>query len=171
MRQFLKSAWVVSVVVLLGTASGGFAQRPGAKAVSATATPNTYNIANDVSLQGTVISYTENSQTPPIGAHVMLQTSTGNVDVHLGDARLLHLAKLNITPGASIRFVGQMNTTRNSGAQNSNQSPVFLARLVQIGAQLVAVRSDHGLPIGAGGMRANKSLLASAQANQQGGAR
>jgi hypothetical protein len=167
MGLFLKSAWVVAALVFLGTASAVFAQRPGAKAVSAKLAPNTYNIANDVSLQGTVISYTENSQTPPIGAHVLLQTSAGNVDVHVGDARLLHLAKLNITQGASIRFVGQMSTA----TQSNGQGPVFLARLVQVGAQLVVVRSDHGLPIGASGMRANKSLLASAQANQQGGAR
>lgn len=177
MKQFLKFAWVVAAVVFLATAGAVFAQRPGAKTVSAKSTPNTYNIANDVSLQGTVISYTENSQTPPIGAHVLLQTSAGNADVHLGDARLLHLAKLTITPGANIRVVGQMSTvtqtsgTQNSGTQNARQSSVFLARLVQVGAQLVAVRSDHGLPLSAGGLRANKSLLASAQADQKGGAR
>ena len=168
----MKFAWVVAAVVFLATAGAVLAQRPGAKAVSAKSTPNTYNIANDVSLQGTVISYTENSQTPPIGAHVLLQTSAGNVDVHLGDARLLHLAKLNITPGANIRFVGQMSAvTQTSGTKNAGQSSVFLARLVQVGAQLVVVRSDRGLPIGAGGLRANKSLLANAQADQKGGAR
>ena len=177
MKLFLKFSWVVAAVVFFSTASLVFAQRPGAKAVSAKAASNTYNIANDASLQGTVISYTENSQTPPIGAHVLLQTSAGNVDVHLGDARLLHLAKLNITPGANIRVVGQMSTVvqdsggQNGGSQKSGQSSVFLARLVQVGAQLVAVRSDHGLPLGAGGLRANKSLLANAQADQKGGAR
>jgi hypothetical protein len=144
-------------------ASPVLAQRPGANAVSAKSVPNAYDIAKDVSLQGTVVSFTENSQTPPIGAHVLLQTSAGNVDVHLGDARLLHLAKLNITQGASVRFVGQMRTV--------GPNSVFLARLVQLGAQVVAVRSNHGLPLGPAGVRANKALLASAQAEQQGGAR
>jgi hypothetical protein len=102
----------------------------------------------------------------------LLQTAAGNVDVHLGDARLLHLAKLAIMPGANIRFVGQMSAvTQTSGTKNAGQSSVFLARLVQVGAQLVAVRSDHGLPLGAGGLRANKSLLANAQADQKGSAR
>jgi hypothetical protein len=81
----------------------------------------------------------------------------------LGYARFLHLAKLNITQGASVRFVGQMSSV--------GKNQIFLARLVQIGAQVVAVRSDHGLPLSPAGVRANKALLASAQAEQKGGAR
>ncbi|HMH80676.1 MAG TPA: hypothetical protein VK514_10670 [Candidatus Acidoferrum sp.] len=131
--------------------------------MSAKPASGSYDIAKDVSLQGTVLNFTENSQTAPLGAHVLLQTSAGNVDVHLGDARFLRLAKLNITQGASLRFVGQMSS--------AGKNPVFLARLVQVGAQVVAVRSDHGLPLGAAGVRANKALLANAQAEQKGGAR
>jgi hypothetical protein len=51
------------------------------------------------------------------------------------------------------------------------KNQIFLARLVQVGAQVVAVRSDHGLPLARAGARANKSLLASAQADEKGGAR
>ncbi len=163
MKLFLKSSLTVAVVCASAFAGSAFAQRPGTNASSAKQTPGSYNIANDVSLQGTVLNFTENSQTAPLGAHVLLQTSAGNVDVHLGDARFLRLAKLNITQGASLRFVGQMSS--------AGKNPVFLARLVQIGAQVVAVRSDHGLPLGAAGVRTNKALLASAQAEQKGGAR
>jgi len=152
------------VLVCAGVCVGSaLAQRPSTNAVSAKSAPGSYNIANDVSLQGTVLTFTENSQVPPIGAHVLLQTSAGNVDVHLGDARFLRISKLNITQGASVRFVGQMTTI--------GKNQVFLARLVQFGAQVVAVRSDHGLPLSAAGLRANKTLLASAQADQKGGAR
>lgn len=140
-----------------------FAQRPHANANNARIAPGAYDMANDVSLQGTIVTYTENSKTPPLGAHVLLQTASGNVDVHLGDARLLHLARLNLAPGMSVRFVGQ--------SQTLGQNTVFLARLVQVGAQVLAVRSTHGLPLAEAGARANKSLLANAQANQQGGAR
>ncbi len=140
-----------------------FAQRPGANAVSVKPVPGAYDIAKDVSLQGTVLTFTENSQTPPIGAHVLLQTSAGNVDVHLGDARFLRLNKLTFTTGSNVRFVGQMTTV--------GKNQIFLARLVQVGAQVVAVRSDHGLPLARAGARANRALLASAQADQKGGAR
>jgi len=163
MKVFLKSGLMVAVVCASACVGLTFAQRPGANTVSAKPASGTYDIAKDVSLQGTVLSFTENSQTAPLGAHVLLQTSAGNVDVHLGDARFLRLAKLNITQGASLRFVGQMSS--------AGKNPVFLARLVQVGAQVVAVRSDHGLPLGAAGVRANKALLANAQAEQKGGAR
>ncbi len=163
MKLFPKFHLIVVCVFAGVCADSAFAQRPGVNAVSGKQAPGSYDIAKDVSLQGTVLSFTENSQTAPIGAHVLLQTTAGNVDVHLGDARLLHLAKLNITQGASVRFVGQMTSI------GTNQ--IFLARLVQVGAQVVAVRSDHGLPLSAAGLRANKALLASAQAEQKGGAR
>ena len=163
MKLFPKFCLLVVFVCAGVYAGSAFAQRPGVNAVPAQQTPGSYNIANDVALQGTVLSFTENSQMPPIGAHVLLQTAAGNVDVHLGDARLLHLAKLNITQGASVRFIGQMSSV------GTNQ--IFLARLVQLGTQVVAVRSDHGLPLAAAGLRANKALLASAQAEQKGGAR
>ena len=163
MKLFPKFYPFVVFVCAAVCAGPAFAQRPGANAVSAKPVPGAYDIAKDVSLQGTVLTFTENSQTPPIGAHVLLQTSAGNVDVHLGDARFLHLSKLNITQGASVRFVGQMTTV--------GKNQIFLARLVQVGAQVVAVRSDHGLPLARAGARANKALLASAQADQKAGAR
>jgi hypothetical protein len=136
------------------------AQRPNAK--SAAATAGGYNVANDSSLQGTILSYTENSKTAPLGTHVMLQTSSGNVDVHLGDARVLHEAKMSLTQGMSVRLVGQTRTV--------GQKTVFLARLVQVGSQVVAVRSNHGLPL-APGVAARKAAAKNAEANQQGGAR
>jgi hypothetical protein len=163
MKLFPNFRVIVTLVCAGVCAGSAFAQRPGVNAASAKSAPGTYDIAKDVSLQGTVLTFTENSQTPPMGAHVMLQTTAGNVDVHLGDARFLHLAKLNISQGANMRIVGQMS------AVGKNQ--VFLARLVQVGAQVVAVRSDHGLPLSAAGLRANKALLESAQAEQKGGAR
>jgi hypothetical protein len=144
-------------------ASTAQAQTPQPTTTSAKTAPGTYNIANDVSLQGTILSYTENSQTPPLGTHLVLQTSTGNVEVHLGDARLLHLAKMNLAEGVRIRVVGQMQT--------SGVKPVFMARLVQSGAQILAVRSVHGLPLAAGGIRAHKALAKNVPADQQGGAR
>jgi hypothetical protein len=136
------------------------AQRPNAKSVSATA--GGYNVANESSLQGTILSYTENSKTPPLGTHVLLQTASGNVDVHLGDARLLHQANLSLTPGMSVRFVGQ--------SRAAGKNTVFLARLVQVGSDVVAVRSTHGLPLSPGSPR-GKAAAKNAAASEQGGAR
>lgn len=158
MNSCFRSRRFVAVLLTLFCAGGAFAQRPGAKSVAAKSVPGAYDIAADVSLQGTVIKYTENSRTTPIGTHVLLQTSGGNVDVHLGDARLLHAAKLRIATGANVRFVGQASTI--------GQNTVFLARLVQVGSQVVAVRSEHGLPLAATG-----TLSKNMQADQKGGPR
>lgn len=159
-RRFLP-LFSLPFLCLLVLPSALYAQR--SKAASSKAAPGGYDIANDVSLQGTIVSYTENSKNPPIGTHVLLQTPSGNVDVHLGDAHLLHLAKLNLAPGQSVRFVGQSQTV--------GQSAVFMARLVQLGTQVLALRSDRGLPLAAAGIRANKALAANVSTSQQGGAR
>jgi hypothetical protein len=163
MKFFPKVSFVAAALAFSIPVGSLFAQRPGANAVTPKSPAGTYDISKDVSLQGLVSKYTESSPTPPIGAHVLLQTATGTVDVHLGDARLLRLAKLNITQGTNVRFVGQMRTI--------GQNPIFFARLVQVGTQLVAVRSVHGLPLAPAGARANKSLLANASSEQKGGAR
>ena len=160
MKLFLKFVCLSIAVCLFGLAA--FSQQPHSGVSSPKTARGSYNIANDVALQGIVLKYTENSATPPIGTHVLLQTSSGNVDVHLGDARLLHLTKLSITPGTNIRLVGQMNT------EGSKQ--IFLARLVQVGSQVVAVRNEHGFLISRGAARGNKPLLANVPADQQKGA-
>src|SRR5215813_4579774 len=92
--QFRRS---LALLCLAAAPCVAVAQRPNAKSVATT--PSGYNIANDSSLQGTILSYTENSKTPPLGAHVLLQTSSGNVDVQLGDARVLHQVKMNLAQG------------------------------------------------------------------------
>jgi hypothetical protein len=161
MKLFLKFVSLSGAVCLLGSAA--FSQQPHSGVSSGKTAPGAYSIANDVSLQGTVLKYTENSAAPPFGTHVLLQTPSGNVDVHLGDARLLHLAKLTITPGSNIRFVGQMNT--------AGSKQIFLARLVQLGSQVLAVRNEHGFLLSRGAARGNKPLLANAPADQKGGAR
>ncbi len=124
-----------------------------------------YDIANDVSVQGTVLNYTEKSAALPIGTHLLVQTASGNVDVHLGDARLLHLANLKIALGANVRLIGQ---PKQIGANS-----VFLARLVQVGTKVLAVRSEQGFLYGPAGIHAeaNKALTANARADQRAGAR
>jgi hypothetical protein len=157
--QFRRS---LAILCLAMAPTALLAQRPHAN-VAGKPAPGSYDVSNDVALQGTILSYTENSQTPPIGTHVLLRTASGNQDVHLGDARLLHLAKMTLSPGMSVRFVGQPQTV--------GKSSVFLARLVQVGGQVLAVRSDRGLPLAPAGIRSNKALAARVMPEEKGGAR
>jgi len=98
-----------------------------------------YDLKREGTLVGTVVSYTESSTTPPLGAHVALQTTGGVVDVHLGDPRVLTANHLNIQTGDTLRIIGE-NVAFGSA------SP-FLARIVQKGTQALTVRSERGIPV------------------------
>src|SRR5438445_13208559 len=96
MKLSLRFHWIVAALVIFVCAGSASAQRPGANAAAAKPAAGAYDVSKDVSVQGTVVKYTENSQTPRIGADVLLQTASGNVDVHLGDALLSHIAQLTL---------------------------------------------------------------------------
>jgi len=98
-----------------------------------------YSVSREVSLIGTVVKYNAASTTPPIGAHVLLQTSSGQVDVHLGNAKLLQASHFELNAGDNIRIVGE-NLSYGNGA-------FFAARIVQKGTQAVAVRNTKGFPL------------------------
>jgi len=160
-------AVVASAGLLAGVflfASTASAQRTAAsttaaqsKAIAEGRNHSAYDAGREVSLQGTVAKFTEHSSDLPVGAHVLVQTASGQVDVHLGDPRLLKLNNMTIAQGASVRIIGEQVET--------NQGPFFLARLVQQGTQVVAVRSMTGMPLSA------RSSVPPATTNSQGGAR
>ncbi len=96
----------------------------------------TYNVSREVFLLGTVVKFESASSTLPMGAHVVLQTSSGQVDVHLGNAKVLQAGHLELNPGDSVRIVGEPLAL--------GDSTYFAARIVQKGAQAVAVRNTKG---------------------------
>src|SRR5262249_412775 len=98
-----------------------------------------YDVSREVSVQGMVVSFLVSSTKPPIGPHVIVQTPSGPVDVHLGDARTLEASHLALAAGDSIRVIGE-NVAYGEGTQ-------FFARIVQKGNQAVAVRSPRGFPL------------------------
>src|SRR5467141_3613392 len=87
-----------------------------------------YNVGRESFLLGTVVKFTTASDTPPMGAHVILQTSAGQIDVHLGNAKVLQASHLELNPGDSVRIVGETLALGDS-------STYFAARVVQKGAQ------------------------------------
>jgi len=104
-----------------------------------------YDPGREVNLVGSVTSFVADSRTGPLGAHVVVQTATGLVDVHVGTAKFLEQNHLTLTSGDTVRVVGESFT---SGANT-----VFLARIVQKGTQAVAVRSPRGMPLWLAGAR------------------
>lgn len=95
-----------------------------------------YNLSRETALQGTVVSYTDASSMAPLGPHVKIQTSSGVVDVHLGDARVLEAEHLTLAAGDSIKVIGEA-VAFGKGSQ-------FVARIVEKGGQSVTLRSARG---------------------------
>jgi hypothetical protein len=98
-----------------------------------------YDVSRESFLLGTVVKFDSASSTPPIGAHLILQTSTGQADVHLGNAKVLQAGHLDLHPGDTVRIVGEPMAL--------GSTTYFAARIVQKGAQAVAVRNAKGFPV------------------------
>ena len=95
-----------------------------------------YSMSREVFLLGTVVKFDSASATLPTGAHVILQTASGQVDVHLGNAKVLQAAHFTLNPGDSVRIAGEPLAL--------GDSTYFAARIVQKGTQAVAVRNTKG---------------------------
>lgn len=100
---------------------------------------HSYNATREVSLVGTVVKYETSSTVPPIGAHVTMQTASGQVDVHLGNAKVLDASHFTLSAGDNVRVVGE--------PMSLGEGTYFAARIVQKGTQAVAVRNAKGFPL------------------------
>jgi hypothetical protein len=138
--------------------SARLASRPVAREARA----NLYEAKRETVLEGTVVSYTENSQRAPTGAHVMLRTASSSVDVHLGPATYLQSRHFSLAAGESVRFAGVSVLV--------NGASVFLARTAQKGNQFITIRSPRGSLLANGAVRILPAAER-AQIKQQGGAR
>jgi hypothetical protein len=97
-----------------------------------------YELSRELSVLGTVIKYEPASSVAPIGPHLLLQTASGPLDVHLGNAKLLQVSHFDMNPGDNVRIVGETLAI--------GDGTFFAARIVQKGTQAVAVRNAKGFP-------------------------
>ena len=95
-----------------------------------------HNLIREVTLLGTVVKYEAASSVAPLGAHVLLQTPSGQVDVHLGNAKVLQAHHFELNAGDSVRIIGE-----DLAYGDGN---IFAARIVQKGSQAIAVRNTRG---------------------------
>jgi hypothetical protein len=140
MKRALRWSWMATALAafLAAASSVGAQTAPQAEA-------SLYQVGRETTLVGTVSSVVENSKTGPLGTHVMVQSTSGLVDVHVGSSKYLAMNKLNLKSGDSVRVIGE-----NFGV---GADTVFYARIVQDGTAAVAVRSPHGMPLWKNGKR------------------
>jgi hypothetical protein len=98
-----------------------------------------YDVSRESVVQGTVVSYTAASSVAPIGPHVKVQTASGVVDVHLGNASLIKQNDVILASGDSVSIVGE-SLSFGSGS-------VFVARVLKKGSQTITLRNLNGVPI------------------------
>jgi hypothetical protein len=115
-----------------------------------------YEVGREVNLVGTITSIVENSKTGPLGTHLIVQSSAGPVDVHVGSAKYLTMNKVNLKSGDSVRILGENFAV--------GTETVFFARIVQDGTAAIAVRSAKGMPLWKNGKR----LATNANAKREG---
>ena len=121
---------LAGVLALCLTAGAQQAAQPEARRLQS------YDAGREVTLVGTVVKYEASSSAPPMGAHLLVQTSSGQVDVHLGNARVLQASHLELKAGDNVRIVGESLAL--------GDGTFFAARIVQKGTQAVAVRNAKG---------------------------
>ena len=138
-RIGIGGAWLAGAVLSCGVASAQTQQ----KAHPFSQSTRAYEMSRETVLEGKVLQYPAASTVAPWGARVTVQTGAGIVDVHLGNARLLLANHLTLSTGDTVRIVGE-NVAYGTSTQ-------FLARLVQKGNQVLAVRSTRGFPLAPSG--------------------
>lgn len=122
-----------------------------------------YAASRETVLEGTVVSYTLETSRPPIGAHLVLQTGRGAVDLHLGAASFLQANHFSLAKGDSVRVIGMNSSTR--------QGSVFLVRVIQKGGQSLTLRTTKGALLSRSGGRAMRLQKSQQQAVQPEGPR
>ena len=132
----MSSRFSMAAAMAIALCAGAFGQQPPAAPATRA---GEYDVKRESDVVGTVVAYAANSKTSPFGARVTVQTNSGVIEAHLGDARLLAANHFSIATGDTLRIVGE---TLSAGNAN-----LFVARIVQKGTQALAVRSARGFPI------------------------
>jgi hypothetical protein len=102
--------------------------------------PFSYDIRNEVTINGTVSSVLPKSAPGLVsGSHLLVATASGNLDVSLGRFGLHGKGVPQIVAGQQIEVTGVMKTIK--GQQ------VFLARTVKVSGETYTIRNEHGIEI------------------------
>jgi hypothetical protein len=138
MKQLFAGIFALALLPLVSPLLPAQAQTTAA--ATRTAGPFSYDISKEVTLNGTVLSVLANpSQGMVGGAHLLLATPFGPVDIGLGIFGLRGKGALSVAPGQQIEVTGVMKTLK--------ENQVFLARLVKAGNRIYAIRNEHGIAV------------------------
>ncbi len=102
-----------------------------------------YDKATEVTLSGTVQEVqSHQGRMGMSGTHLMLNTSSGVVDVHVGPTNWLATQKYEFAQGDQLEIVGSRVKMEGQDA--------FLAREIKKGGVTMTLRNENGIPVWAG---------------------
>jgi hypothetical protein len=98
-----------------------------------------FDATHEITLQGTIKEVVPKPATAPLGLHLMVATTTGTQDVHLGSYLSKNLTENLLHANAQVIVAGSYI---NLGGRN-----VLLARQLVVGGQTIAIRNQNGFLI------------------------
>lgn len=145
-----------AIAAIFGLALGVVAQGQQVPQIAGHRSGAAYDVARESVISGKIVQYSAASTTPPMGVHISLQTSSGTIEVHAGNAKLIQASNISLQAGDSVSITGELVQFGNS--------TVFVARVIQKGSQSVAVRSKNGVPLLPTALSANGKVVSPAGA-------
>jgi|HubBroStandDraft_6_1064221.scaffolds.fasta_scaffold125806_2 hypothetical protein len=112
----------------------------GKTAFKRTVTTPRYDVSKEVTLEGTIQGVVKKPTAGSmLGTHLMVSTSKGTIDAHIGGFVTRGPHAYSPAAGQSVKIVGVMTTI--------NHKEVFLTRTIEEGTRTVQVRNEHGFLI------------------------
>ena len=115
-----------------------------------------YDVTKEVKVEGTIQKIETQTPNLPMGTHVLIQTTQGVIDAHLGAGPAAKPSFLGISEGEDVTLVGMMQTV------GGNQ--ILLTRLLTTPSHIFVLRNEHGIPV-----RGNPNRSPAAAKTQKGG--
>lgn len=98
-----------------------------------------YDLSKEVVVQGNIQKIDTAGDRVPMGAHLLVATSTGVVDAHLGLLNAASLKLLGLYNGEAVSLTGITET--------GNGNSVLLVRILNVAGRDFALRTKHGFPL------------------------
>ena len=98
-----------------------------------------YDLAKEIKVEGTIERIDGFGTSGPIGTHILIQTTSGVIDAHLGFGAAASRRYLGISVGESVTVIGMM--------QSVGSGSVLIVRILTTPSHIFVLRNEHGVPI------------------------
>jgi hypothetical protein len=138
MKRLLTTLCALALLSLISSLPPVQAQTRAAE--TRTAGPLSYDISQEVTLNGTVSGVlAKPAKGMTMGSHLLLATVSGPVDASLGRFGLQRKGGVSVAAGQQVEVTGVMKTI--------NDKQVFLVRTVKAGDHVYTMRNEHGVSV------------------------